>query len=118
MVRGGPIESLHAALRHCVQVVDSRTSLLWRLEKSGGFTNHRMKRIHSEWAAMGDRLDLRAHKLAIDTFQVIHAPWRNHSGCGGQLMRPDMMAQWTGRICFLALCSRSGWVILLQMERL
>jgi hypothetical protein len=103
MFRGRLIELLHAALRHCVQVVDSRTSLLWRLEKSGGFTNHRMKRIHSEWAAMVDRLDLRAHKLAIDIFQVIHAPWRNHSGCGGQLMRPDMMAQ----ICFLALCSRS-----------
>jgi hypothetical protein len=67
-----PIEVLHAALRHWVQVIDWRTSLLWRLEWSGGFTNHRMKRIRSEWAAMVAGLDLHARKLAIDTFQVIH----------------------------------------------
>ena len=66
------IDVLHVILRHWVQVIDWRTPLLWRQEFSGGFTNHRMKRIRSEWAAMVADLDLHARKLAIDTFQVIH----------------------------------------------
>ncbi len=56
-----------------MQVIDSRISRLWRLEWSGGFTNHRMQRMRSEWEAMVASLDLHARKLAIDTFQVINA---------------------------------------------
>ena len=66
-----------------MQVIDWRTSLLWRVAWS--VTNHRMKRIRSEWASMVAGLDLHARKLAIDTFQVIHAHALTcaitHSGC-------------------------------------